>query len=113
MTADWLREGTIDSIHVSREGSRAIVVWHTESTTYVSATAIVRDGEGNPVSLDDPFELGAGIESVTDLAWIDETTVAALATIPGSNSPAIYAIPIGGPIHTITEAQRSHLNYRG
>lgn len=104
MTADWLREGTIDSIHVSREGSRAIVVWHTESTTYVSATAIVRDGEGNPVSLDDPFELGAGIESVTDLAWIDETTVAALATIPGSNSPAIYAIPIGGPIHTITEA---------
>ncbi|MEZ7898321.1 MAG: LpqB family beta-propeller domain-containing protein [Flaviflexus sp.] len=104
ISVPWLEDGLIDSIHVSREGARAVIVWQTETTTYLTAVAIVRDGEGRPISLGEPFELGSTIDSVTDVAWIDETTVAALATLTGSNSPAIYSIPIGGPIHTITEA---------
>ena len=104
ISVPWLEDGLIDSIHVSREGARAVIVWQTETTTYLTAVAIVRDGEGRPISLGEPFELGSTIDSVTDVAWIDETTVAALATLTGSNSPAIYSIPIGGPIHTITDA---------
>lgn len=104
MQVPWLEDSVVKSIHVSREGARAVIVSQTETTTHVSAVAITRDSQGNPISLGEPVELGTRIESVTDIAWIDETSVAVLGTLSGSNSPAIYSVPIGGPIHTITEA---------
>ncbi|MBM9433838.1 LpqB family beta-propeller domain-containing protein [Flaviflexus equikiangi] len=103
LSASWLDGGTVDSIHVSREGARAVVVWHNETNTYMTTTAIIRDGNGEPVALDGALELGAGVDEVLDVAWIDETTVAALATLPGGSNPGIYAVPIGGPITAITE----------
>ena len=103
LSASWLDGGTVDSIHVSREGARAVVVWHNETNTYMTTTAIIRDGNGEPVALDGALELGAGVDEVLDVAWIDETTVAALATLPGGSNPGIYAVPIGGPITPITE----------
>lgn len=103
LSASWLDGGTVDSIHVSREGARAVVVWHNETNTYITTTAIIRDGNGEPVALDGALELGAGVDEVLDVAWIDETTVAALATLPGGSNPGIYAVPIGGPITPITE----------
>lgn len=103
LSASWLDGGTVDSIRVSREGARAVVVWHNETNTYMTTTAIIRDGNGEPVALDGALELGAGVDEVLDVAWIDETTVAALATLPGGSNPGIYAVPIGGPITPITE----------
>lgn len=103
LPAPFLRGGTVDSIHVSREGARAIVVWHTDSATHMSAVAIIRDGDGDPTGFDESIELGAGVDQVLDVAWIDDVTVAALATLPGGGSPGIYSVPIGGPITAITE----------
>lgn len=103
MAAPFLRGGTVDSIHVSREGARAIVIWSTESATNMSAVSIVRDGSGNPTRLDEAIDLSAGIETPIDAAWIDETTVAVLGTLPGGNNPGVYSVPIGGPISSITE----------
>lgn len=95
--------GTIDSVHVSREGARAIIVWRSETAVYMSAVAIVRGGDGAPAAIGEPIEIGAGLEQILDVAWIDETTVAALATLPGGTNPGIYSVPIGGSITAITE----------
>lgn len=103
LSATFLRGGTVESIHVSREGARALVIWSTESRMNMSAVSIIRDGGGNPVGLGDSLDLSAGIEEPIDAAWIDETTVAVLGTLPGGNNPGVYSVPIGGPVSSITE----------
>lgn len=103
MSAPWLRGGTVDSIHVSREGARAVVIWHTDTSAQITAVSIIRDSNGSPVSFAETIDLSAGIEEAIDAAWIDETTIAVLGTVPGGNSPGVYSVPIGGPITSITD----------
>lgn len=95
--------GIIESIHISREGARAVFVWRSDATTHMSVAAINRGGDGAPVDIGELIDIGAGLEQILDVAWIDETTVAALATLPGGTSAGIYSVPIGGPISAITE----------
>lgn len=96
--ASWLGTPTISSIQISREGNRAVVVWHDKSTAHIAVAGIRRDEAGQPTKLDNPIDIGGDFQSVKDLAWIDATTLVVLGEVPGATAPGMYTVPIGGPL---------------
>lgn len=96
--ASWLDSPTISSIHISREGNRAVIVWHDKSTAHIAVAGIRRDEAGRPTKIDNPIDIGGDFESVADLAWIDAVTLVVLGQVPGSSDQGMYTVPIGGPI---------------
>ncbi|MDO5722951.1 MAG: LpqB family beta-propeller domain-containing protein [Flaviflexus sp.] len=99
--ASWLDSPTISSIHISREGNRAVVVWHDKSTAHIAVAGIRRDETGRPTKIDNPIDIGGDFEAVADLAWIDATTLVVLGRVPGASDQGMYTVPIGGPITTL------------
>lgn len=94
--ASWLDGTELLAVRVSRDGARAVVVWREDGGTRLAITAISRDVDATPVALNDPVRLGESLSSITDVAWVDEETVAVLAS-GDSNDEAVQLMSVGGP----------------
>lgn len=97
VAAPWLDGGTVTAVRISREGARAVVVWQDAGSTVIDAAAVVRDVDGTPRALADPVRIGDRVTSATDLAWVDENTVAVLGVSGGDPAPKVHLLPLGGP----------------
>ena len=63
---------------VSRDGARLAAIVSSNGRSGIWIAGIVRDADGAPLRLTDPFELGPVTGSGLSLAWLEDTTVAAV-----------------------------------
>ncbi|SFR99445.1 Sporulation and spore germination [Agrococcus baldri] len=84
----------IAAMELSRDGTRLAVVTSDGSTSAVWVLAVVRDVDGRPVSLGEPYPM-PGVEGAgTDITWVSPTQVAVLAT--DDDAAQIAVLTIGG-----------------
>lgn len=86
------------AIAVSRDGARLAVLENTSVGVRIAVMAIEREvGTNRPIALGTPLILAPGGVSPIDLAWVDETSLAVLAT--GSEGTAeVRTQTVGGSV---------------
>lgn len=70
----------IAAMELSRDGTRLAIVTVDGESSQVLVAAIVRDAEGMPVSLGEPYALPLLDGAATDVTWASSTQLAVLAT---------------------------------
>jgi hypothetical protein len=74
----WSGASRVDSMQISRDGTRMAAVVGFGARTVLMVAGVVRDADGVPTALGDPVTLtnleGQGL----DVGWLDDTTVGAL-----------------------------------
>lgn len=103
VNAPWMTEGTVLSLHVSREGSRAIIVWGSSTTTRIVAASIVRSSDGEPARLVEPIELSGSFSSILDVAWVSDSQIVVLGKRTSDGNVGLYPVVVGGPTSFIQE----------
>ncbi|GAA4416895.1 MtrAB system accessory lipoprotein LpqB [Georgenia halophila] len=95
--ASWLADGKIRALRVSRDGARIAVIWESAGSTVLDVAAIVRAADGTPRELGEPRRIGDVLTDATDMAWVEEGTLAVLGTSSVAPDPTVHLVPIGGP----------------
>jgi len=104
VAADWLQGRELRSMRVSRDGTRvAIVSVGPDMRADVQVASVVRDPQtGQPQRLsEERLTVGASLDDVTEVAWVDEITLAALGGSGVGDVPTVYRIPLGGPTQAL------------
>ena len=102
---DWLAGRTVESVRVSQEGARVVVVSTAGGATYVDVAAVVRDESGAPQRLSDSVTIGAGAPVATQAVWVDESTVAVLAAGASAGVSTVNVVPLSGRTETLSGAE--------
>jgi hypothetical protein len=97
--ADWLGAGTeVLAFEVAPDGARALI--HTRDAEsgqeQLALTGIVRNDDGEPVSLTAPWQIAGTLTSVTSIEWVSPLALVALAQRDGDRVPTPYVVPLGG-----------------
>ena len=95
VTAPWKNTDEILSVKVSRDGARVIALVREGTDYQLLASSVVRGEKSVPLSLGTPIELSLAEGVPVDVAWVDPTTVASLATSSDGTS-RVVAQMIGG-----------------
>ena len=77
ISADWLAGKTVQSLRISREGARALLVARSGETTRIYLAGVVRSSEGAPSALTEPVLLRVA-DGVTSAKWAGEDTFVAV-----------------------------------
>ena len=98
VAADWLEGRIVRSMRLARDGSRVAVVSVAADGTdpSVDVAAVVRDGDGTPQLLSPPTQVGATLSDATEVAWVDEVTVAVLGVSGSQTLPTVHLAQVGG-----------------
>jgi hypothetical protein len=97
--APWLKGADVVSLRMSREGTRAVVAVQVDGHAHLLLAGVVRDANGVPLSLTQPPpDLFPALETVNDLAWVDESHVVALGRRNGASGQGPWVVQIGGDI---------------
>lgn len=83
------------AIRVSRDGTRIAALMRDGTQPTVMVAGIVRDDDGAPVRLSEQYSLGTLPGEGIDLAWLDGSTLAALAEADGGR--VVVEQSVGGP----------------
>lgn len=102
VSARWLEGSSVHLIAPSREGSRILVIRKVGQEDRAASAVIVRRGNGVPLALGDPVEIGVKAKEILDGTWIDENTVALLIRPPNKAKPVIALVSLGGPMRFIS-----------
>ncbi len=84
----------IAAMELSRDGARLAIVTTAGGTSAVWALAVVRDADGRPVALGEPYAMPGVEGTATDITWVSPTEVAVLAT--DEDQAQIVMLAIGG-----------------
>lgn len=104
VAADWLEGRELRSMRVSRDGTRvAIVSVGPDMRADLQVASVVRDPQtGQPQRLsEERLTVGASLDDITEAAWLDEITLAAVGTSRVGDAPTVYRIPLGGPTQAL------------
>ncbi|MEK9810369.1 MAG: LpqB family beta-propeller domain-containing protein, partial [Candidatus Nanopelagicales bacterium] len=85
-------KATVESISVSRDGTRAALIVRRGERSFVMV-AVIALREGLP-RLQAPIRVDNRLNAVNDVAWADADTLAILGA-DGASSPAIYLVDMG------------------
>jgi hypothetical protein len=94
--AEWLEGRAVRSLRMSREGARIAVVSSGSDGVTVDVAGVVRDGSGTPQRLTERMRVGARLLTATDVAWVDESTLAVLGTTGTMTGPTVHLVPTAG-----------------
>ncbi len=95
----WPNATHIESLEVSRDGTRVIAVLQSGSTYSLVAAGVVRAQDNLPASLTDPIELGIGTGRPLSATWINQLNIAVLSNT-GEDNTSIALQQIGGPLNS-------------
>lgn len=96
VAVDWLEGRIARSVRVSRDGTRIAVVSTGLDGDTVDVAGVVRDDSGAPQRLGERLRVGAPLIDVTAVVWVDQVTLAALATSGTMTAPTMHLVPIAG-----------------
>lgn len=101
VTAEWLDGRTVHAVRVARDGARVAVVSSSgpDAATTLDVAAVVRAEDGTPRMLGAPLTLGPAVTEVTQVRWLDESTLVVLAGSGSGAAPVV--VPIGGPVRAL------------
>ena len=91
----WPDAASIQSIQVSRDGTRLLALVRTAGEPRLLVAGITRGADNTPVSLGDPLVLAVGDGAGLSATWIDEITVASLASSSDGRGEVVTQV-IGG-----------------
>jgi hypothetical protein len=90
--APWLAARTVTSLRISRGGARALVVTQQDGVSQLWLAGIVRDADGTPLRLNDPYRVAADVDADAAVWLGDQEFVAAPLDEPGSVRPRVYDV---------------------
>lgn len=96
LEAPWLEDTSVVALRVARDGARVAVVVGAPGAARVFVAGVVRAEDGTPTGLTTPVSGGASLTTVTDVDWVDESTLVVLGAPPGGAHLAAYVVPVGG-----------------
>lgn len=96
LAADWLAEQELAAVRVSRDGARVALISRNAEGVQIDVAGVVRDETGAPRQLTEPIAVGARLVSATDLAWVDESTLAVLGSAAQDTALAVHTVSVGG-----------------
>lgn len=108
--AGWLQGRTIRSLRVARDGARVAIVsvGPSPADVAIDVAAVVRDEDGAPRLIGaEPISVGGAMTDATELAWVDEVTLAVLGLSGDVDLPAVHLVPVGGPTRALTLIQET------
>jgi hypothetical protein len=96
--APWLKGIEVVSMRISRDGTRAVVAVRIKGHAHVFVTGVLRDATGRPLSLSQPPRgLLPDLDTVVDVAWVDEDQVVVLGGRNGEPpGEGQWLVQIGG-----------------
>ncbi|WP_324652634.1 LpqB family beta-propeller domain-containing protein [Georgenia sp. H159] len=97
VNASWLDDATVRSLRVSRDGTRAVVVWESDGISHVEVAAVLRESDARPVALGEPVRIGESLTTALAVTWVDEQTIGVLGSSGADSAPAVHLVTIGGP----------------
>jgi len=104
IAASWLEGREVASVRVSRDGARIGVLSRDGGVWRLDVAGIVRDAEGNPLSVGEPLSVGTGIGPSSHLVWVDEMTLAVLADGPEGTTPSLGISTVGGGTEVVSSS---------
>ncbi|MEX5294248.1 LpqB family beta-propeller domain-containing protein [Kocuria sp. CPCC 205268] len=90
--APWLTGRTVTSLRISRGGTRALVVTEDDGVSQIWLAGVVREPDGTPRRLNEPYRVAADVEADVALWLSDREFVAAPLGGTGSVRPRIYDV---------------------
>ncbi len=100
LTATWTDARSLVDIAMSRDGTRLAALVRTDDSTDLMVAGVVRTSSGRPENVSAPVDLGAvSGGTATSIAWLDDLTVAALATAADGDS-SVMVQTVGGDATT-------------
>ncbi|SEE98926.1 LpqB family beta-propeller domain-containing protein [Ruania alba] len=94
--AEALAGQQVRAIRVSRDGARLAVVVEDDGSTQVLVFSVVTGTGGVPAALGGSLTVARGVDDVTDVVWLDSSSLAVLGTT--QQTETVHLVPIGGPI---------------
>ncbi len=97
VTVSWLAQRTLVALGVSRDGSRVAVVSTAPdgADRRLDVSGVVRDSAGRPTSLAAPYRQGEPLDRISDVVWIDDTTMAALGSVGDGEAVRPWLVQLG------------------
>ena len=95
ITAPWTDASRIVSLSVSRDGARAVAIIETATGYSLVASAITRGDQRIPISFGSLKTLGTVTGNPLGITWVDDVTVATLATT-ADNQSVVSVVIVGG-----------------
>ncbi len=97
VVAPWLDGRAIVALAVSRDGSRVGVVSSALGGTdmRLDIAGVVRDSLGRPTALAAPYRQADPLSRITDVVWIDDTTLAALGAVGDGEALRPWIVQLG------------------
>ncbi|MFU8945659.1 LpqB family beta-propeller domain-containing protein [Mycetocola zhadangensis] len=95
ISSSWPDASSIQSIQVSRDGTRLLALVRTAAEPRLLVAGITRGENNTPVSLGDPLVLAVGDGAGLSATWIDEITVASLVGSSDGRGEVVTQV-IGG-----------------
>ncbi|MFB8386225.1 LpqB family beta-propeller domain-containing protein [Microbacterium sp. NPDC055910] len=100
VTEAWPETTEISAMAMSRDGARIAGLVTAGGRTAVWVSGVLRGDAGVPTGLGAPIVLGIAGDDGRALAWLDETTLGALAG--GGETASVLTQPVGGPGTSVT-----------
>jgi Lipoprotein LpqB beta-propeller domain/Sporulation and spore germination len=100
--APWMKNFQVVSLRISRDGTRAAVAIRYRGVAHLFLSGVVRDAEGRPQSLTQPIGLVPDLQTVTDVAWVDEDQLVVLGKRKAAPGERPWVVQIGGQIESST-----------
>jgi Sporulation and spore germination len=101
ITVPWLANRTVLALKVATDNQRVALITSARdgSDIQVAVAGIVRSPSGAPVSLSpSPLRVGWTLTSATDLAWVDDSTLAVVGRVSPRDVIGPQLVEIGGKI---------------
>lgn len=99
--ASWLTGRTVTHLQVAADGARAVIVSRDATQTYVELVGISRDNLGRPRAVGEPLVIAESLQSVLDVAWVDQSSLVVLGAPNPEIDPRVHRVQIGGPISVL------------
>jgi hypothetical protein len=99
--APWLANRRVLALKVATDNQRVAVITTDRDggDTQVVVAGIVRSANGAPVSLAaEPLRVGWTLTSATDLAWVDDSTLAVVGRVSPRDVVGPQLVEIGGKV---------------
>jgi hypothetical protein len=94
--ARWLDGRTIQSVNVSRDGTRVVVLSREGGKQLAEVAAVVRTEDGVPLTLGSPLSVGVDITTAIDAQWIDDLHFAILGEAQEEVPSSLWIAAVGG-----------------
>ena len=110
--APWLAKRTVLALRVASDNQRVALITSDRAgrDVQVVVAGIVRSGDGVAVALAaEPLRVGWTVTAATDLAWVDDSTLAVVGRVGPKHAAGPQLVEIGGKVTALSPVAGARL----